>query len=115
MKATRTPFPFSSDDLKNTPNDSRVSTDRIVNTLQREGVEIKYGDLSVFVRETDLNNTRQRIAGYDAPMRQQVRASVQAALANNIPLIDAGNTPAKVFDDTYADLMIWQALKEIGN
>ncbi len=95
-------------------NDSDISTDAAMALLEGKGILIEYGHLAVKVLKSDYERARQQVLELPLNRRQEVLFSIDRALVKNIRKINKGKASKVEFDQTYADLMLWKALKEIS-
>lgn len=100
-------------DLKKVRNDSHRTAEHVAGKMLLDGVELHYGDIIVVVEGNRLAETRQAVNDMPAERRQEVQASVDAALRKALPKIQRGRFSKKVADNFYWDLMLWTALKEL--
>ncbi len=99
------------DALRGVRNDSGQSPEAILKRLQG-GVEIHYGDLALLVQADQFAAVKEYVSGLDADQRRRSMLSVTSCLARSAPRVLKGNASKKTSDQLYADLMLWQALKE---
>ena len=101
------------DELRNAENDTGLSLEEIARRLEN-GVDIQYGDLMMRVEARQLEHVREYVAHLDADARRRSMLSVTSCLARSVPKVLKGHASKKTNDATFADMLLWQALKEVA-
>jgi len=99
---------------KDVPNDTGLPPERVADILNREGVKLTYGQMTVVVQACDYRRARDDAAQLPEAERPKVLESVVAALDANLPKVASGQFDRKTANDFYADVMLWHALKSGG-
>jgi hypothetical protein len=95
--------------------DPGVTYEEVMELLDGNSVDIVYGNIMLRAHRRALEETREGVAQLTAEERERVAASVDAALRRALPKMLKGNFKKKVADDFHADLLLWTALREVGN
>lgn len=93
-------------------NDTPDPVERTVGKLLLDGVELNYGEVKIFVEGRVLRETKDATAHMPRDERRKVAARAAAALAKNYKRVLRNKFTKKVADDFYADLVLWNVLKE---
>lgn len=101
-------------DLSKVVNDTRHSAEDVMAALKKDGLTLKYGKIHLMVATKDFARAQEQVALIPSDRRQPTMVSVDSALRKNARKINRARADKKVFDDFYADLMIWEALKRLG-
>ena len=101
-------------DLPPIRNDSGKSVEEIMALLDRDGVEIQYGEMMVKAERRALEDARRYVAGLDADQRRRSMLSVDNALRRALPKIKRGHFSKKTADNFHSDVLLWTALKEVS-
>lgn len=96
-------------------NDSSLPTDKAVDLLRARGIEIAYGDIGLAVMPEAFEHAMAWAKKLTQEERTTARASVDAALRKALPVIKTGIAAREVMNDFYHDLMLWEALKRLGD
>jgi hypothetical protein len=84
--------------------------ERAIGTLILDGVELKYGDLTIIAEQCKLDEARQLIQALTGDERRQVRNRTGKVLSRIYSLIRSGTFDKATADSFYANLILWQAL-----
>jgi hypothetical protein len=93
-------------------NDSGMSVAQAEAILDKTGVTIRYGDISLRVESHALDDARPQVMQWTPEERHRAMLSVERALHKAMPKVRAMTASKKVMDDTCADLVLWTALTE---
>lgn len=95
-------------------NNTSLPTEAVLDIMQRDGIKLEYGALALLVRKQDYAVIQRQVAARTPEQRSTVMVSVDRALRSAVPAVTAGTASKKVYDDFYADLMLWNALKAMA-
>ncbi len=104
---------ITEDMLRGVRSDASVSNAEVARRLEN-GVDINYGDLQMRVETRTLEEARKYVATLDAARRRRNMLSVTSCLARSVPRVLKGTASKKTSDEVFADLVFWQALKEVA-
>lgn len=75
---------------------------------------ITYGDFAVQVMIGDFERMVQQVSELPPEELSRLRTSVDAAIRETLPKIKRGKFSKQIADDFYADMMLWEVLKQRG-
>ncbi len=99
-------------DTSETRNDTPFDTEDVIAYLNEHGVDLYYGQMSLTVPKSALEEARREIAKSPAIENAEVMRSVDKALRRSLPKMLSGRFSKKVADNFCHDLLLWTALKE---
>lgn len=92
-------------------NDTGLPVKKVMDYLEKHGVDLKYGDHTLRIEKSALEKTKSHVANLSPEERQATMQSVDAALRTALPKIKKGKFSKRLMDNFCADLLLWEALK----
>lgn len=115
MAASSVPKEIKPEDLRGVRNDTDLTPEQVAERLSGENsLEIHYGDFHMRVERQMLETAREQARSLTPPARVRMMVMIDRALRKGIGKIRTGKFLKKHADAVAADLMLWHALKEIG-
>jgi hypothetical protein len=107
--------PIKPKDLIGIRNDTGMSAEAVAELLSGDNaVEVSYGDFHVRAERHMLDKARQEARSLASIERHVMMQLLDWELRRNLPRLRAGKFSRKRADAAVADVMLWHALKEIG-
>jgi hypothetical protein len=103
---------MSDDDVR---NDSPLSTGEARKLRATDGVDIKYGDITIGVQTGMIDQARAAIGKVSPEERQRMRLSIMKALDRSIEMISVGKFTEQEADNFAADMCLLHALSRGDN
>ena len=98
---------------KKVRNDSPYSYKFVKKQLAKHGVVLRYGDCELHVMKDDLEKVRKQVSESTPEERQQLIGSVNHTLQEALPKMLSNEFTKETADNFYADILLWEALKEM--
>ena len=102
-------------DINSIRNDTDIPTGELLDQLNSvDTVELNYGDFIMKIERFALDQAIREIIERSPEVRTRITASVDRCLRKALPKIKSGRFSRKAANNFYQDLVLWEALKQVG-